>query len=401
MVLKGIKLRLYPNKEQELLLKQMCENSRFLWNTLNGMLRDRYENNKDLYDDNKSKEIKVKRKYIMLSAFDMNYLLPQLKIEFPFLVDSDSSALQVVTANLNTAYSNFFKNPKHFGKPHFKRRKIEHLSYTGKSKIHITGNRYLKVPKLGYIKTSKTKRLDNCIIKRYTVERDATKRWYITFQVETAVTPFEKTGKIIGLDLGLNDMICGSDGYQSGRFLNKRLEKQINLAQRRYSKRRHYADIKISMDKYQKVMNPRSLFDFSNVEQARVTKAKLQRRLADQRKDFLHKLSTKIVKENDVIIIENLKSKNMMKNHRLAKSIANASWYDFRKMLEYKCEWYGKQLIVVPPHYTSQECSYCRHRSDKKALDIREWICENCGTTHHRDVNAAQNILNKGLAMLA
>jgi len=109
----------------------------------------------------------------------------------------------------------------------------------------------------------------------------------------------------------------------------------------------------------------------------------------------------KIVKENDVIIIENLKSKNMMKNHRLAKSISNASWYDFRKMLEYKCEWYGKQLIVVPPHHTSQECSYCQHRGGKKALDIREWTCENCGTTHHRDVNAAQNILNKGLAMLA
>lgn len=400
MILKGIKLRLYPNKEQELLLKQMCENNRFVWNTLNGMLRDRYENNKDLYNGDTSKDAKEKRKHIMLSGIDMDYLLPQLKIEYPFLTDSDSSSLQVVTSNLNTAYTNFFKNPKQFGKPRFKRRKIEHLSYTGKSKIHITGNRYLKVPKLGYIKTSKTKRLDNCIIKRYTVERDATKRWYITFQVEIAVTPFEKTGKIIGLDLGLNDMICGSDGYQSGRFLNKDLEKRIATAHSCYSKRRHYAAVKISIDKHQKVINPRSLFDFSNVERARVTKAKLQRRLANQRKDFLHKLSTKIVKENDVIVIEDLPSTNMMKNHRLAKSIANAAWYEFRNMLEYKCAWYGKQLIIVPPHYTSQECSHCQHRGGQKTLDIREWTCGNCGATHHRDVNAAQNILKKGLETL-
>ena len=148
-------------------------------------------------------------------------------------------------------------------------------------------------------------------------------------------------------------------------------------------------------------MNPRILSDFSNVEHARVTKAKLQRRLADQRKDFLHKLSTKLVKENDIIVIEDLKSKNMMKNHRLAESIANASWYNFRRMLEYKCAWYDKQLIVVPPHYTSQRCSVCHHGGRKKTLDIRKWTCENCGVTHHRDVNAAQNILNKGLATLA
>ena len=154
------------------------------------------------------------------------------------------------------------------------------------------------------------------------------------------------------------------------------------------------------MDKRQKVINPRTLLDFMNVEKARVTKAKSQRRLANKRKDFLHKLSINLVKTYDIIVIEDLKSKNMMKNHKLAKAIGNASWYEFRTMLEYKCQWYGKQLIIVPPYYTSQECSNCHHNSGKKMLDIREWTCENCGFHHDRDINAAKNILTKGLKTL-
>ena len=154
------------------------------------------------------------------------------------------------------------------------------------------------------------------------------------------------------------------------------------------------------MDKNMKVLNPRTLLDFINVEKARVMKAKSQRHLANKRKDFLHKLSTNLVKTYDVIVIEDLQSKDLMKNHKLAKSIVNASWYEFRTMLNYKCKWYGKQLIVVPPQYTSQECSNCQYNSGKKALDVREWICENCGTYHDRDINAAKNILARGLEIL-
>ena len=400
-VLKGIKLRLYPNKEQERDLRQMCGNDRFLWNKLNEMLQSRYKNNKHLYNGDKSKEAKKKRRHVMLSTYDMNYLLPLMKLEFSFLSYSDSSALQVVTSNLNKAYSNFVKKPEQFGLPKFKKRGICKLSYTGKSaNVSILAKRYLRLPKLGSIKTSKTGILKDVKIKRYTVEQDSTNRWYISFQVETNVNEFEKTNKTVGLDLGLTDMVIGSDGFKSGRFLVPELENEIKSKQKVYSKRRSYAKNKIAQDKNMKVINPRTLLDFMNVEKARVTKAKSQRRLANKRKDFLHKLSTNIVKIYDIIVIEDLKSKNMMKNYKLAKAIGNASWYEFRTMLEYKCKLYGKQLIVVPPHYTSQECSNCHHNSGKKTLDIREWTCDNCGVYHDRDINAAKNILTKGLKTL-
>ena len=399
-VLKGIKLRLYPNKQQECDLRQMCGNDRFLWNKLNEMLQSRYENNKDLYDGDRSKEAKKKRRHVMLSTYDMNYLLPLMKLEFPFLSCSDSSALQIVTSNLSKSYFNFFKNPNQFGLPKFKKLGFCKLSYTGKSTVKILARRYLKLPKIGCIKTSKTGILKDAKIKRYTVEQDSTNRWYITFQVEVNVNEFAKTNKTVGLDLGLTDMVIGSDGFKSGRFLVPELENEIKSKQRVYSKRGHYAKVKIAMDKNMKVINPRTLSDFINVEKARVTKAKSQKRLANKRKDFLHKLSTNLVKTYDVIVIEDLNSKNMMKNHKLAKAIGNASWYEFRTMLEYKCKWYGKQLIIVPPQYTSQECSNCHHNSGKKTLDIREWTCNNCGIHHDRDVNAAKNILAKGLKTL-
>lgn len=399
-VLKGVKLRLYPNKEQERDLRQMRGNDRFLWNILNEMLQRRYENNKHLYKGNKSKEAKEKRKHVMLSAYEMDYLLPLLKVEFPFLEYSDSTALQVVTSNLSKAYSNFFKSPSHFGLPKFKKFGICKLSYTGKATVKVLARRYVKLPKIGCIKTSKTSVLKDVKIKRYTVERDSTNCWYISFQVEANVDTFEKTNKTVGLDLGLTDMVIGSDGFKSGRFLVPELEAEIKSKQRVYSKRKHYADVKIAMDKNMKVINPRTLLDFMNVEKARVTKAKSHERLANKRKDFLHKLSTNLIKAYDVIVIEDLNSKNMMKNHKLAKVIGNASWYEFRTMLEYKCKWYGKQLIIVPPHYTSQECSKCHHNSGKKTLDIREWTCDNCGIHHDRDINAAKNILAKGLKTL-
>lgn len=365
------------------------------------MLQSRYENNKHLYNGDKSNDAKKKRRHVMLSEYDMNYLLPLLKSEFPFLEYSDSTALRGVTSSLSQAYLNFFKNPKHFKLPKFKKGNLCRLSYTGSSiRVSVIAKRYLRLPKLGCIKTSKTNCLKDVKIKRYTVEQDSTNRWYISFQVETKVNEFDKTDKSVGLDLGLTDMVIGSDGFKSGRFLVPELENEIKSKQKVYSKRKRYANVKIAMDKNMKVINPRTLLDFMNVEKARVTKAKSQKRLANKRKDFLHKLSTNLVKAYDVIVIEDLNSKNMMKNHKLAKAIGNASWYEFRTMLEYKCKWYGKQLIVVPPQYTSQECSNCHHNSGKKTLDIREWTCDNCGIHHDRDVNAAKNILAKGLKTL-
>lgn len=398
--LKGIKLRLYPNKSQEKDLRQMCGNSRFVWNLLYDMQLKRYENNKDLYEDS-SEESKLKRSHVVMNAYQMCYLLPQLKNEYPFLKLSDASSLQVVCDNLFKAYQNFFRNPKHFGLPNFKSLKSSRLSYTGMSTARAVAKHYIKLCKLGYIKVSKTDRLQDVKIKQYTVERDSTNKWYISFQVEFEPTELAKAGKVVGIDVGLTDLAVYSDGFKSGRFLEKDLTDKIERSQSVYSKRRHYAKVKIAMDNRNKVINPRTMSDFSNVEKARVTKAKLQKHLANKRKDFLHKLTTDLVRHYDVIIIEDLKTKKMIRNSSLAKSIANAAWREFRIMLEYKCSWYGKQLIAVSPNYTSQECSNCHRNGGKKTLDIREWTCPRCSAHHDRDINAAQNILNRGLATLS
>ena len=398
--LKGVKLRLYPNKSQEKDLRQMCGNSRFVWNLLYDMQLKRYENNKDLYED-PSEESKLKRLHVVMNAYQMCYLLPQLKNEYHFLKASDASSLQVVCDNLFKTYQNFFRNPKHFGLPNFKSLKSSRLSYTGMSTARAVAKHYIKLCKLGYIKVSKTDRLQGLKIKRYTVEHDSTNRWYISFQVEFEPVELAKTGKVVGIDVGLTDLAVYSNGFKSGRFLDKELTDKIERSQRVYSKRRHYAKVKIAMDNRNKVIDPRTMSDFSNVEKARVTKAKLQKHSANKRKDFLHKLTTDLVRQYDVIVIEDIKAKKMMRNSHLAKSIANAAWREFRTILDYKCRWYGKQLIVVSPNYTSQECSDCHNLDGKKTLDIREWTCSKCGARHDRDINAAQNILNRGLTALS
>ena len=137
--------------------------------------------------------------------------------------------------------------------------------------------------------------------------------------------------------------------------------------------------------------------DYQNWQRARIQKARYQQKIANQRKDYLHKLTTALVKQYDVIVIEDLKTKNLQHNHHLAKAITNASWYEFRTMLAYKCAWYGKKLIVVKPNYTSQICSHCGHHSGPKPLAVREWTCPKCGIHHDRDINAAVKILHKGL----
>lgn len=381
-MLKGIKLRLYPNQTQQDQLYQMFGNDRFVWNETLDMMNKRYKNNKDLP---------------FLGKFKLNYLLKPLKQEYPFLKNSDSSSLQVVNECLNQAWKAFFNDHTgKVGKPHFHSRKYLKQSYTGKSIVHVISKRYLKLPKLGYIKTSKTDCLRNCKIKRYTVSLGPTGKYYLSLQVKCcSVKLAKKTGNVVGIDAGLADLAILSNGLKYPSFDGSYFEAKAKNWQRKYSRRRHLANLLCKQDKNKKVLVPRSLESFSNWQKAQRQKAVYQAKVANQRKDYLHKLTTHLVKQYDVIVIEDLKTKNLLKNHHLAKAIVNSSWYMFRQMLEYKCEWYGKKLITVNPKNTSRICSNCGYNSGEKSLDIREWTCSKCQTHHDRDINAAINILNK------
>lgn len=383
-MIKGIKLRLYPNAKQRDQLTQMFGNDRFVWNIMLEMAKTRYKNNPSA-------------KFI--NGYGMDYLIKPLKKEYPFLKESDATSLQVSNKNLDQAFKMLFKHKG--GYPKFKSRRSAKQSYTGKSTVKVIARRYLKLPKLGYIKTSKTGQLEGLKIKRYTVTLDPTGRYYLSLIVDDPnIQSLEKTGAVVGLDMGVADLAITSDGRKYRTFKSNWYEKQATKWQSKFSKRKDRAMVRVRQWNHNHKMAKQELDDYQNWQRARQQKVRYQTKIANQRKDYLHKITTELVRSYDVIVIEDLRTKNLLKNHSLAKSISNASWYLFREMLEYKCEWYGKKLIKVSPNYTSQICSNCGYHSGKKPLDVREWTCPHCGAHHDRDINAAVNILNKGLEKL-
>ena len=380
-VLKGIKLRLYPNQHQVDQLWQMFGNSRFVWNQMLAMAKERYRNNPSSR---------------FVNEYGMNYLLRPLKQEYPFLKQSDSTSLQVINHDLVQSFKMFFKHQG--GYPRFKNRRASKHSYTGRSTCRVIAKHRMKLPKLGTIRTSKTSRVAGLKIKRYTVSYDSTCRYYLSLQAEaSAPQALPKTGKAVGLDVGIANLAISSDGTKYKTFNAEWLAKQAVRWQSKYNRRQHWAQVAVRQWNHNHKTFKAELTDYQNWQRARIQKARYQQKIANQRKDYLHKLTTALVKQYDVIVIEDLKAKNLQHNHHLAKAIANASWYEFRTMLAYKCAWYGKKLIVVKPNYTSQICSRCGHHSGPKPLAVREWTCPKCGVHHDRDINAAVNILHKGL----
>lgn len=383
-MIKGIKLRLYPNAKQRGQLTQMFGNNRFVWNIMLNMANERYKNNPSSS---------------FVSEYGMNYLLPRLKQEYPFLKESDSSSLKVSSHYLAQSFKMLFKHRG--GHPKFKSRKSSKQAYTGMSACRVIAKRRIRLPKIGSIKTSKTGRLEGLKIKRYTVTLEPTGRYYLSLTVDDPnIKPLEPTGAVVGIDMGVSDLAITSDGYKYPKFITPYLDHKITEAQSRFSKRRQRALVRVRQWNHNHKDTKQELEDYSNWQKARQQKARYQAKIANKRKDYFHKITTELVRSYDVIVIEDLKTKNLLKNHQLAKSISNNSWYLFRKMLEYKCKWYGKQLVAVSPNYTSQICSNCGYHSGKKPLDVREWTCPKCGANHDRDINASINILNRGLKEL-
>lgn len=384
-MLKGVKLRLYPTQTQAKQLWQLFGNGRFVWNQMLAMAKSRYQNNPSSQ---------------FVNEYGMNNLLKQLKKEYPFLKASDATSLQIVNHNLAQSFSRLFKHQG--GQPRFKSRRSTKKSYTGRfsaSAKVVIAKRRVKLPKLGSIKTSKTGALAVGKFKRYTISLDPTGKYYLSLQIECPdPEPFTKTNLVVGIDMGVADLAITSDGDKYDKFQALWETYQATAWQRKYNRRKYKATINVRQWNHNKAhLTDMVINDYQNWQRARKTKARYQQKLTNKRKNYLHKITTDLVKKYDVIVIEDLKTKNLMHNHHLAKSIANASWSQFRYMLEYKCQRYGKQLITVKPNYTSQQCSHCGFQSGRKPLEIREWTCPRCGTQHDRDVNAAVNILNKGL----
>ena len=361
-MLTATKIRIYPNAVQADKLAKAFGCARWYWN--NSLA----ETQKVYQETGKG-----------LGQYQLNARLPQLKSEIEWLGETHSQVLQSVSLHLSRAFVNFFERRAKY--PQFKsKHRKQSIQYPQGVKVVDACKVYL--PKIGHVKAIVHRELAGSI-KTVTVSKDPSGKYFASILCENlvAMPDISLNGKILGIDVGLTDLAVTSDG---SKFANP---KHVLKAQKNLAKKQQHLSRKA------KGSNTRN--------KARLLVAKAHERVANTRQDYLHKLSTRLVNENQVIAVEDLHVKGMMKNHQLARAIGDAGWGSFTNMLKYKTARQGKGYIEVNRFFASSKtCSCCMHAQAKMPLEIRMWTCDQCGAKHDRDINAALNIRNEAQRMI-
>ena len=374
-MLKSIKIRIYPDAVQKQFISKQLGCCRFIYNKLLDYKKIQYEQNKQ-----------------KVSLSQLGKYLTNLKNQkdYLFLNNVYSVCLQQSMQDLIKAYDNFFK--LHKGYPKFKSKKdtiqsCRFINNIFKCKKKINGNRITLIKQLKNI-LFKCSRKDEIYLnenQKYihsvTLTKTSTNKYYLSILIDYNINQKQKLDTVIGLDLGIKDFIVDSNG---NRYDNKHFHKNQENKLKKLNKQ---------LSKKQKGSNNRN--------KARIKLAKVYEKITNQRNTYLHQITSKLVNENQVICIEDLNVKGMMSNHKLSKSIQDLSLYEFRRQLEYKCRWYGRQLIIIDRFYpSSKTCHNCGYIYKDLKLNEREWICPHCGKVIDRDYNASLNILDEGLKQI-
>ncbi len=373
------RFRLHPNKEQENFLNIQFGHCRFIYNYFLALSKEEY------------KKQGIKWKYSRYQS-----MLPALKREYPFLKQANSQSLQVSLQNLDTAYKNFFKGKAGF--PKFKKKKSNqtvHIPQHFEIEKVSKKRGLLKIPKLKTPIPIKMHRdIDKSLIwatereqgqiRSISITKTPDGRYYLNVLTRKEIQPLKATNKTAGIDVGIKEFAIVYDGenthhIQNPKYLQKSEKKLIKL-QKQLSRKQKGS---------------------KNWEKARQKVAKQHQKIVNQRRDFLHKVSTAIIKQYDCFVVESLNIKGMIQNRKLSKQIADVSWYEFMRMLEYKSKWYGRQIIKADRFYASSKtCNVCGYKNDQLTLSVRKWQCPVCGTQHDRDENASKNLYQIGLTHL-